>query len=310
MADNEEKTMPEQNGTPSPVRRTIRLKPIQPKVQHEVSLPGVTDDKNAAAPAAQAPTPTTPKSPSAQTIKLTPSPVVPQAAPQAAPDATVVLSPSSVAPQQQESAPSSVIPGAKQTIKLRPSAASVPPATPAVGAPESKPASAQTIKLGGASAPANSASQTIKLGSSAPNTAAKTIKLGGAPTTESSATVKLESPIAPTPSSPTINLDAQTPTGAKRLQIRKSTSNEPALPPSVKDAPASFAEAQKLKKAKKSGKDEPGIVFLITSVAALLVISFIGLMFFAQYMNMNQQEDYNIGLPRYSGSKAVQYQPK
>lgn len=282
MADNENNT--NSAPSPAPVRRTIRLKPIQPKAPAQgVNLPGVTD----AAP--QVPPAQVPQASSQQTIRLTPrtpetpTPVIPQA-------------------PEAQAAPVSSVPGAKQTIKLRPSgSASVAPG-------EGRPSSVQTIKLTPPSEQASSpdappmAKRTIKLSTS--NGASSASQDAANP---SSRTINLNGQATPQSSTPTINMG----TAPKRLQIKK-VSGEPALPPSVKNAPASFEEAQKLKKQKKSsGKDEGNIFFLISSVVALLVIGSIALMFYAQYANMNKAgEDMNIGIPRYTGSKAVPYVPK
>ena len=85
--------------------------------------------------------------------------------------------------------------------------------------------------------------------------------------------MKLNSPAAPASGSPTIRLTAPGQTSAAEAQ-----------------AEAAVPEEQKGKKGKApaapGAKAEPGVVFLILSIVALLIMSFTILISVAQYCNM------------------------
>ncbi|MHB9138193.1 MAG: hypothetical protein ACYC4Q_02185 [Victivallaceae bacterium] len=128
----------------------------------------------------------------------------------------------------------SVVPGSKQTIKLRPSTgASTPPEEPAAPAIKLSPAattSKDTIKLtpvsAAASAPAPSAPTVNLTGSSTPPPAPAAGAVASAPTVN----MGLKPPAGLAPSSPTVNLSA--PSAPSGLSLKK-----PALTPAA-PAPA------------------------------------------------------------------------
>lgn len=312
MADNE--GMNPESQAP---KKTIRLKPLQSRI---------APTNTAAAPAETA----TPES----TVQLTgaSSPgssvnAIPGGAQQ-----TIRLRPSVTgtgsAPEVSQ----------HKTIRLvpkKPSVAAAPASAPAApaSAPASSPASASapTMKLEGV-APTASAQPTIKLSSvgtvnsgngdstssqptiklNTPGAAPSqpTIKLGGGSGAAAHPTIKLKAGAgntgaAPAPSQPTIKLGGGTAAagtgeaapnsntiklggGSAPLQIKKIDSNVSNVPHSARTSP-------KLKKT----DDEPSPLFLVSSVAALLLLGACAFVMAAQYLNFFEGKNINVpGLER------------
>jgi hypothetical protein len=212
---------------------------------------------------------------------------------------------------------SAAVPGANQTIKLRPSTASQP-AAPMESQVSAKPAAASTIKLK-PKPPAGSeeqeqtaaiAKQTIKLvpnkgGAQAPKPGDPTVKL-----TESQApsqpkpgdpTVKLTpksdaAPAAPSPGAQTVVLpsagaeEAEKPAMPKtKLSIKKQESSQQAEMHKGQLAPGSesFDEEE-------TSSDEPSIIFTLVAVFALIVLGFVFVIMAAQYSNHWMGQNINI----------------
>lgn len=233
-------------------------------------------------------------------------------------------------------APSSSLPGANQTIKLRPSApstiapkpVSMPGITDAAQGDNPKPASAQTIKLTPKSEPdtptptARLARSTIKLtppsvathvAGATPAPSSPTIKLqapssqpGGA-AAASATTIKLQAPSAgPAPSSPTIKL--QTPSagghagttmkiGIKHSESAQVVPNVPGAQGFVPPSPGAVGK-------KAASKEEPHVLFTVCSAVALVALICAGFIAFAQYSNFWNKADIDVpGLERLTKSK-------
>ncbi len=244
--------------------------------------------------------------------------------------------------QQSEASPmstSSSLPGAKQTIKLRPSTISGPSAIPATPSPGA------TIKLKPAGANQADedehtkamAKQTIKLVPNKGQAATATAK-PAAPTVRltpgaslapkpSDPTIKLTEPQAPQPSDPTVKLTPQTQMPKPSAPTVKLTAvsggppptpaataeGAPALKPtlSIKRQPAAtdtisnIEEGQLAPDALVSGeiqaqaKDEPSIIFTLVAVITLIVLGFVMFMLAGQYSNHWMGQ--NITIPGVSG---------
>ena len=292
MADNEEKLA----GSAIP-KRTIRLKPANP-----------------AAPAAAASAPTLKlKTPAAPAPAATPAPAAANAAPVSTDTAKL----------------------ARRTIKLVPQSGSplsgpatapATPVTPAVApAPAAAPVSTDTAKL---------AKRTIKLtpASGTP----------GAASAPSAPTIKLHSPAAASaPSAPTIKLtnpqpaaaESEVPTDTAQITRQPATPSSPSMGETVKLRPQSqqtirltpsagglqlkkpiektglaATEApkeltNKLKQEKAAEKSPAAMMYLISSVVALLIIGFTCFIMYAQYSNFFSGTDINVpGLMRQTSS--------
>ena len=203
--------------------------------------------------------------------------------------------------------PPSSIPGAKQTIKLRPSAmSSTVTAVPPTGGSVKLNAGAanKTIKLvplgnggakvvpNGSSSPAAPAQQT----SAAPSAPATQV---GAPRTGQ--TLKLTPPasgVKPV-GGKTMKLSLHKPVGAPPAAGKSEAAKVPALTP-----PSGVAEKKdKDEAAAVEEKQKPSIVFFLISIAAMLAIVFTILLMSVQYANMYSGADINIpGMTRLSGS--------
>lgn len=197
--------------------------------------------------------------------------------------------------------PPSAIPGAKQTIKLRPS--SMSSGISAAPAPASAPVQMnagqanRTIKLvpvgnGGAQiAPASGAAPAAPVPGTSP--AAQTVKLtaaapASAPAAEQpsdAATVKLKSGST---GKTTLKLSLQKPSGTQTAVAENGQLKVPEL-----TLPGKGETAEK-----------PSVVFLLISIAAMLAVVFTVLLMSVQFANMYHGANVNIpGMTRLSGTR-------
>ena len=281
-----------QSGSPLSGPATAPATPVTPAV--------------APAPAASAPVSTDTAKLAKRTIKLTPAsgaPAEPSAtpAPAPAPAPAVAPAPAASAPVSTDTAKL-----AKRTIKL----------TPASGAPSGATPSAPTIKLHSPAAPSAPSAPTIKLHSPA---------APAAPSAPSAPTIKLTNPQqAP---------ESEVPTDTSKITRQPSTASSSGMGETVKLRPQSqqtirltpsagglqlkkpvektglaAAEApqellNKMNKTKANENSPATVLFLVSSIVALLVIGITCFMMFAQYSNFFNGTDINVpGLERLTGS--------
>ena len=334
MADNEEKLT--ESAIP---KRTIRLKPAGPAAA-AASAPTlklkspVTPTPTPAPAADAAPVSTDTAKLARRTIKLVPQSGSPLSGPATAPATPVTPA---VAPAPAASAPVSTDTAklAKRTIKLT-------PASGAPAAPSATPAPAPAPAPAVAPAPAASAPVSTDTAKLAKRTI-KLTPASGAPSgaTPSAPTIKLHSPAAPSaPSAPTIKLtnpqqapESEVPTDTSKITRQPSTASSPGMGETVKLRPQSqqtirltpsagglqlkkpvektglaAAEApqellNKMNKTKANENSPATVLFLVSSIVALLVIGITCFMMFAQYSNFFNGTDINVpGLERLTGS--------
>ncbi len=212
------------------------------------------------------------------------------------------------------------LPGAKQTIKLRPSTASSGASS---SSPEAKPASAQTIKL----TPRAATSSAPASAPSAEGAKSKqTIRL-----VPKKAEVNTGAPVQPKPSDPTINLQgdasssgvapsdpttkfsptqmvqaaqaeaaqeepaAEEGAGKPKIGVKKSLTPSAVMPSAA--AVQAEMEADELAAAEKPKRDEPSILFTLAAVLALLLMAFLSVMLFVQDWNQWKGGDIKLPIP-------------
>lgn len=291
MADNEEKLA----GSAIP-KRTIRLKPANPAAPAaaasattlKLKTPTASAPAEAPAPAA-APVSTDTAKLARRTIKLVPQSGSPLSGPATAPatPVTPAVTPApAAAPVSTDTAKLS-----KRTIKLTP--ASGTPGAAAASAP-----SAPTIKLHSPAAASAPSAPTIKLTnpqpaaaeSEVPTDTAQITRQPAAPSSSGmGATVKLRPQ-----SQQTIRL---TPS-AGGLQLKK-----PVEKTGLAAAEAPKELTNKLEQEKVAEKSPAAMMYLISSVVALLIIGFTCFIMYAQYSNFFSGTDINVpGLTRQTSS--------
>ncbi len=269
---------PSQEGTPAP-----EAKPQSPvaTVTQAIKRP-VRSQPPAPAPASTA---------GAQTIKLTPQSVAAQKAAPAAASAgaqTIRLTPQAAASAE----PVPAAPSGAQTIKLTPQAAPVETAPAEAPAP----AGAQTIKLPAnpAEAPAPAGAQTIKLPA---NPAEAPLQTPGAIPGGLSLKKNEEEP-GKDPSAPSglsLKKDPAPPPAAEpeeeksALNVQDPSKNRKGKKIDISDDPISLTnesedDEMEIKESKPSGSTgEPGIFFVATAIAALVLLGFVVYALAAQY---------------------------
>ena len=223
------------------------------------------------------------------------------------------------APSSSATPPSS-IPGAKQTIKLRPSSMSstmggIPPAGGQVKLNAG--AAGKTIKLvplssGGAKVVQNGpAAPTQQVPVSAPAQPQQKTAASSAPAGQGSVpprvnqTLKLTPAAGKAPASTaggkpaggkTMKLTLHKPVGAPAPGNEAPKVSEPAL--------SSSTEAKKDEASAAAVEQKPSVVFLVISIAAMLAVAFTVLLMSVQFANMYHGADVNIpGMTRLSGNR-------
>jgi hypothetical protein len=208
--------------------------------------------------------------------------------------------------------PTPIIPGAKETIKLRPSNAA-PVAPPPAGLPgdedqETISMSKKTIRL----VPKKPGTTTDDSTQKTAKPSAPTVKLGDAPPPAAAAppaapsapTVKLPEPAAAPP-------PAAANTGKKTLKLKSSAKTVVAPPPSGGSTPPptgatesdmakSNTQGKKAKNVEKGAN--PGVVFTIAACFAFILMAYYTWMVIGQWAEGDQDMTKNANVPGLSGT--------
>ena len=185
-------------------------------------------------------------------------------------------------PIPEQATPS--VPGAKETIKLRPSTATTPPPPKPAGA---KPTAASTIKV----KPPSETGEAPAAG----GVSKKTIRL--VPKKKEDAASSAQ-PNSVKPSSPTVKLpdasdDNSGKSSKKTLKINRPESGAPP-PPDKTDASESAAAVAAAEEVAADDKSaEPGIVLTLVACVAFLLLIYLGLLIGGQWAHNEQDADFD-----------------
>jgi hypothetical protein len=189
------------------------------------------------------------------------------------------------------------VPGAKQTIKLRPSSNAPSEEAAPVAAPASPTIKLQPAGNGGDDQTVPLAKQTIKLVPKKPEDAATSASPSATNTKAvakaSAPTVQLDAKKAPTgtavamskPSDPTVKLGGESP--KKTLQLKKTpTASGPAAATGPDDGEATSSKRRSAPAAQDDdGVDEPGMVMTLAACATVGILIYLALLVGVQYRN-------------------------
>lgn len=324
----------EDTNTQKQARRTIKLKPLRPenpppedKVEETISMerdeltdklpasaggrPDSMDDddltvkvKKPATPSAS-PTATVQKPPAEKEKEEDATVQIGRKATNAALGTTATAT--AAAPAQPGEKPA--VPGAKQTIKLRPS--SVPPAAASTAEDGAAPAAKPTIKLSpksaGGEAPPEKTKKTIRL---SPTTASAsppgvkpsdpTVKMAEDAQAGADASVK---PGDVTTEMPEDKGGAEPPPKKTGLKLKRDKQPEPTAEGGAPDAGAEPGGVPGYEDDMGTDgvptTDEPSIIFSLVAIFTLFIIGFLAFMLFAQFGS--QWQDMKIQVPGISG---------